>query len=158
MTNEPLAVSTWKDNSFDDSAWKTGQAPFGNDIVLEYGHRKEEKPKIDNWNTNHIYLRRTVEFNEYLTPQTLNNLGVKTFYDDDVEIYINGVLAYSSDNGFLKTYEYFPVSKEAINAVKLGEPNEIAVYCRQGFGGQFIDVGFCVMDIDRSLFPVITDL
>lgn len=61
------------------------------------------------------------------------------FHDNDVEIYINGVLA-AKVSGHTNNYEEMDLTPEAEAALRAG-PNLIAVHCRQDKGGQFIDVG-----------------
>ena len=64
---------------------------------------------------------------------------LRIFHDEDVEIYLNGILA-CRDGGFLTGYDDFEIDAAAAASLKPGE-NVIAVHCRQTAGGQFIDVG-----------------
>jgi hypothetical protein len=61
-------------------------------------------------------------------------------HDEDVEIYINGVLALKTA-GFVGSYDVFPLTKEGRAALQAGK-NLIAIHCRQSTGGQYVDLGF----------------
>jgi hypothetical protein len=60
-------------------------------------------------------------------------------HDEDVEIYINGVLA-ARANRWTSGYVDLPISDAAIQAIRNGT-NCLAVHCHQKTGGQYIDVG-----------------
>jgi hypothetical protein len=60
-------------------------------------------------------------------------------HDDDVEVYLNGVLA-ASASGFIMRYKPFEISVAARQALRPGR-NVLAVHCHQTIGGQYIDVG-----------------
>lgn len=125
-TETPAAE--WKSSEFDDSNWKTGQSGFGvRDTPGAIVHTQ--------WDTSDIYLRReiTVPAGELHDPQILIH------HDDNVEVYLNGVLALKS-SGFTTSYQPRPMSKSARDTLKPGK-NVIAVHCHQDGGGQFIDVG-----------------
>ena len=63
------------------------------------------------WNTDDIWIRRT--FNPgALTAAQISRLVVRDYHDEDIEVYINGVLAYSAP-GYIGSYEYRPINKEA---------------------------------------------
>ncbi len=83
-----------------------------------------------------IYLRRNFEVPDGVDPE---NLRFWLAHDEDVEVYINGVLALKR-SGYSNNYGFYSVSKLAAAAIKSGN-NTLAVSCRQTSGGQFIDVG-----------------
>lgn len=117
----------WTQPAFDASAWKTGPAPFGHDA--------------DNVRTTwigspgDIWLRREV----FLPVPFPAKMNVLARHDEDVEVYVNGVLA-ASEAGYKGDYVTLPMSDAARAALKPGK-NIIAVHCHNTVGGQVIDVG-----------------
>ncbi len=62
------------------------------------------------------------------------------FHDEDVEIYVNGILA-AEEAGFVTSYVPLEISHEAREQMKPGAKILVAVHCHQTVGGQGIDVG-----------------
>ena len=118
----------WSKPDFDDGAWKTGPGGFGTRMTPGTNVRTE-------WNTADIWLRREFE----LPAGDWKNLSLVAHHDEDVEIYLNGVLA-ATAGGFTSSYDELPMSAAGQAALKPGK-NEIAVHCHQTTGGQYIDVG-----------------
>ena len=124
----------WFRPSFDDSSWKQGPGGFGDDAP---GHGLIGTPWTDT--PGDIWLRRT--FNPgTLTPQQISRLVFRDYHDEDIDVYVNGVPAYSAP-GFISSYEYRPLSQAAKQSIRPNADNELAVHCRQTAGGQYIDVG-----------------
>ena len=125
-TSEP--GQGWEAAGYDDGSWKTGAGGFGHGDT-------GGKPKVA-WNTADIWLRRsvTVPAGDY------KNLQFDCFHDEDVEIYVNGVLA-AKGQGFTSNYMPLPMTDAGRAALKIGGKNEIAVHCHQTTGGQYIDLG-----------------
>jgi hypothetical protein len=119
----------WPTADFDDSNWKTGPAGFGTEGTPGAVVRTQ-------WNTPDIWLRRTIELHK----DQLVNLLARIHYDEDMELYINGVLAAKS-SGYSTSYGELELNKEGQQALKAGK-NLLAVHCKQTGGGQYIDVGF----------------
>jgi len=119
----------WFQADFDDKGWKQGESGFGT--------KGQNRPHVQTvWKSADIWLRRTFEL-----PQVdLKNLVLFTHHDEDVEIYLNGVLAAKAP-GFGTEYEELPISEEARATLRPGEKNTFAVHCRQVRGAQYIDVG-----------------
>lgn len=135
-TTSPAA--NWYATNFSDTAWSSGSGGFGTagtpGAVIG-----------TTWNTADIWLRRT--FNPgALTAQQLSNLVVNVHHDEDVDVYINGVLAYSA-SGFTSSYSRFSLTEAGRAALKLSAVNTLAVHCHQTTGGQYVDVGFDVKTI-----------
>jgi len=118
----------WYKPDFDSSGWKEGPAGFGTEgtpgAVVRTG-----------WKTADIWLRREFEFPE----SKFTDLQFQIHHDEDVQIYLNGVLA-GSAKGYITDYELMPIRSAAKGTLKPGK-NSIAVHCHQTTGGQYIDVG-----------------
>jgi hypothetical protein len=118
----------WMKPGFDDSAWKKGPGGFGTKATPGAVVRTE-------WKTPDIWLRR--EFD--LPDAKFASLQFRVHHDEDVEIYVNGVLACKL-KGFQGEYEERPMTPEGKAALKPGQ-NLLAVHCKQTAGGQYVDVG-----------------
>ena len=119
----------WFKPGFDDTGWKQGAAPFG----------KEEAPisRKPNtvWTSADIWLRRVFE----MPAGPWAELALLMHFDEDAEVYINGVLA-AKVPGYNAAYEEFAVASAAGQTLQPGR-NLMAVHCRQTASGQYIDVG-----------------
>ena len=122
-TDKPAA--DWFAPAFDASVWKSGPAPFGQ------GYDGINT----NWKTGDIWLRREVTLPAAIPAK----LSVIVKRDEDVEIYVNGILA-ASAAGYNGAYINLPMSDAARAALKPGR-NTLAVHCHQTIGGQVLDVG-----------------
>ena len=132
-TTTPPAAG-WFAKSFDDSSWQQGPGGFGHGAPNTglIGTPWTDTP-------GDIWLRRT--FNPgRMTPAQISRLVFRDYHDEDIDVYINGVPAYSAP-GFISSYEYRPLSKAARQSLIPNADNEIAVHCHQTGGGQYIDVG-----------------
>ncbi|MDQ3815572.1 MAG: DUF4965 domain-containing protein, partial [Armatimonadota bacterium] len=125
-------AGNWFAPEFDDAGWKTGKAGFGTPMT--------PGAIISTlWRTNDIWLRRDFD----LPANVPQNLKLLVHHDEDVEIYINGVLA-AQLPGFVDDYELVDIAPEARQSLKPGK-NTLAVHCHQEMGGQFVDVGLAVV-------------
>ena len=124
----------WIRPGFDDSAWRQGRAGFGTPATP--GARIGTP-----WNSEHIWLRREFESPAMAT----ENLWLFVHHDEDVEVYINGVLALAA-GGYTIDYQEMPIRPEGRAALKAGK-NTLAVHCRQTKGGQYIDVGLVELQL-----------
>ncbi len=122
----------WSGKAFDASPWKRGPGGFGRSVAAG-------NPLGTPWSTSDIWLRRSFTLPS-LTSEALAQLQIRDCHDEDVEVYINGVLAYKA-GGYIGNYENRPLSAEARAALVPGGENTLAVHCRQTAGGQFVDVG-----------------
>jgi hypothetical protein len=118
----------WQKPDFDDSKWKEGEGGFGTKGTPGAVVRTE-------WNTPDIWLRRTVELKELPAGEVLFRLH----HDEDVLVYVNGVLA-ARVRGYATDYSEVAITEEGRRALKAGA-NVIAVHCKQTGGGQYVDVG-----------------
>jgi hypothetical protein len=122
-------ADNWTAPDFDDSAWSEGTASFGTDgtpgaIVHTV------------WNTDDIWLRREMT----LPAKKFSNLQFYADHDEDVEIYVNGILALT-ESGFTTGYVPLEINLLALAQLKPGATVKVAVHCHQTTGGQNIDVG-----------------
>jgi len=119
----------WIAPTFDDSSWEEGPGGFGT----------KGTPNIvigTKWNTDDIWLRR-----EFIMPQTLTaNLQFCVYHDEDIDIYVNGVLA-AHEAGYEPNYETMDIGATARSLLKPGAKITLAVKCHQTKGGQGVDVG-----------------
>ncbi len=125
----------WNRPDFSDSNWREGQSGFGTPGT----------PGAfvgTTWNTPEIWLRREIE----IPADKLKNIGFWVHHDEDVRIYVNGVLAVEN-SGFMTSYDALPLTPAGRAALKPGK-NLIAVHCRQTGGGQYVDLGF--VDVSQN--------
>lgn len=125
-------AANWYKESFDDSAWATGEGGFGTGGPANATVRTE-------WNTDKIYLRRKVYIGE-LSEKALQNLKLDLYYDEDCTVYIDGVAA-ASTYGSVANYVPVEIGSEARQAIRNNDYNLIAIQCLQRTGAQFIDAG-----------------
>lgn len=125
----------WTQPGFDDSDWQSGPGGFGtagtpNAVVGT------------TWSTDDIWLRRTVTLPSGLTSAVQKTLRLEVYHDEDVQVYFNGVLAFS-EPGYVNRYQVVPINPAALALLKSGAVIHIAVHCHQTTGGQGVDVGIC---------------
>lgn len=120
----------WMAPGFDDSLWSTGPAGFGTRHTPGTTVRTE-------WSSPAIWVRRTFDLPH---DADLRRLHLRMHHDEDAIVYINGVEALSV-KGYTTAYEAFPITEDALRALRPGAKNTIAIHCRQNWGGQYIDAG-----------------
>jgi hypothetical protein len=125
---------SWIKPDFDDSQWTKAPAGFGRGSP-------DSNPHTD-WKTDDIWIRRDFDMPDV----DRSKLKFVAYHDEDMEIYINGVLA-GSASGFNTSYQVFDITADGLAAFKTGK-NMMAVHCHQTTGGQFIDVGICTITPD----------
>lgn len=118
----------WFKIDFDDSKWKEGPAGFGTANTPGAVVRTT-------WNTADIWIRRTVQ----IEAGDFDHALLRCYHDEDVEVFINGVLA-AKVPGYAAEYTEFEITPEGRKALKPGA-NVIAAKCHQTKGGQNIDLG-----------------
>ena len=122
----------WKEQNFDDASWKSAPGAFGG--AMEGG------PKVTtSWESNDIWLRRDFQVGN-LSAAELNQLVLRQYHDDGIEVYINGVLAYQNGDA-THSYANATISDEARRAIVPNATNVLAVHCHENFGDQHVDVG-----------------
>ena len=118
----------WSRLGFDDSSWKEGVSGFGT---------KGTPGAIigTEWNTKQIWLRR-----EFTLPErVLKEPRLQLIYNEDPDVYLNGVLA-AKLTGWITSYGEADIAPAARAALKPGK-SVIAVRISQSCSGQCIDVG-----------------
>ena len=124
--------ANWTARNFDDSNWQNAAGAFGG--------KMEGGPKIStSWESNDIWLRRTFDVGN-LSATEIDQLVLRQYHDDNIEIYINGVLAYQNGDA-THSYANAAISAEAKRAIVPNAENVLAVHCHENFGDQHVDVG-----------------
>ena len=138
--------SSWTATNYNDSAWSSGAGGFGAGTPPNTtGLMRTD------WSSADIWLRRT--FNPgALTAQQISNLLFAVYHDEDVEIYLNGVLA-GSASGYTTSYGLLAMNAAGQAAIKTNASNVLAVHCHQTAGGQYIDVGIAVRESSAVILP-----
>jgi hypothetical protein len=127
----------WFKPEFNGSDWAEGIGGFGSEGT------PGSYPNTA-WKTSDIWLRR--EFT--LGAEDLAGVKLRVYHDEDVVIYLNGVVALKL-KGYVTDYQEFEISKEAAATLRPGN-NTIAVHCHQTSGGQGVDVGILVPQPART--------
>jgi hypothetical protein len=115
----------WAEESYDDSRWKTGAAPFSDD--------KEKAKTI--WTSKNIWVRRTFTLNDL----NIDKLSLKIFHDDNVEVYLNGKQVYEY-TGWVSDFKLVPLKDRFKGRLKKGV-NVLAIHCANTAGGAWLDAG-----------------
>lgn len=115
----------WSNLDYDDSSWKSGKAPFGNDSA-----------KVNTvWKTDNIWTRRIFK----ITDENPDNLFLKINHDDDVDVFLNGKNIYSQ-KGWTSKFVLIDLNEEIKNNLKKGK-NILAIHCKNTAGGSYLDAG-----------------
>ncbi|ASU36732.1 glutaminase family protein [Mucilaginibacter xinganensis] len=123
--NELLPGDGWTALKYDDSAWKTGKAPFSDD--------KDRAKTL--WESKEIWVRRVFNYSK----KDINKLFLKIHHDDDAEVYLNGEKINVS-NGANGDLQYFPLADDVAAKLKEGE-NVLAMHCTNTGGEAWLDAG-----------------
>lgn len=114
----------WEKSDFDDTAWDTAQAPYGDGSDVK-----------TSWKTDNLWYRRQFDAN----PSEFNELFLKLRHDDNVVVYLNGIEIYSCEC-WNNEYNYYPIPKEAVENLK-ESGNVLAIHVKNTAGGQQLDAG-----------------
>ncbi|HTH57063.1 MAG TPA: DUF4965 domain-containing protein [Cyclobacteriaceae bacterium] len=118
----------WNAENFSTDSWKTGAAPLGG--------------KVDNataktpWTSRDVWMTRDFELSK--VPDGKVQLHI--FFDDDVEVYLNGALAYQCSPCYVNDYVIREISEAATKSLKAGK-NRMSIHCTNPQGPGFIDAG-----------------
>ncbi|SPE58624.1 conserved exported hypothetical protein [Verrucomicrobia bacterium] len=119
----------WEKPGYDATGWKEGLSSFGTEGTPGAVVNTE-------WNTGDIWLRREIALPE----AKYSNLKFYVHHDEDVEIYVDGVLA-ATEEGFTTSYVTLDILPQARSLLQPGAKVTLAVHCHQTVGGQNVDVG-----------------
>ncbi len=137
-TSSGAVSSDFYKDSFNDSSWKSGKAPFGSFDATT------------TWNDstgNYIWLRNEFTVSD-LNAYKGSDLYFDMFYDDTISIYINEVLVFNNSS-YNTAYEMKRASKTVDEVLKQGK-NTIAVKLGDTGGGHFFDTGIKVVTKGKS--------
>jgi len=123
----------WLTTSFNDSAWKNGNAPFA-------WPKPSFFPLGTPWKSQSIWFRRTFTIDE---PPC--DIWLKVYHNiDSASVYINGKLVAELSGQTRRHYGHIKLTEHA-DALKPGE-NTIAVHCKKPKGDRGIDIGIYSID------------
>lgn len=123
---ESVPSGNWNAVDYNDAAWKSGTAPFGD---LSANASTE-------WASKDLWVRRTFE----LSNPALKDLSLKLNHDDNVEVYINGNLIYNFVGWTNNRFTYVPVKEAVLKSLKKGK-NVLAIHIKNTVGGAWLDAG-----------------
>ncbi len=132
-TTAPAA--TFIDSAFNDTAWTAAPAGIGD--TADAGARTRTKLAF-----NEIWLRTTFTLDKKPT----GRLIVRAMYDEDTQVFVNGMLA-TDLYGYTTKYGDYTGSELAAQALVKGT-NTIAVHTLNTNGGRYSDVGLWITSDD----------
>jgi len=115
----------WTEENYNDDSWKTGAAPFSDD--------KAKAKTI--WAGKDIWVRRTFTLNDL----NIDQLMLKIFHDDNVDVYLNGKEVYDF-KGWVSDFKLVPLKDKFKDRLKKGQ-NVLAIHCANTAGGAWLDAG-----------------
>jgi hypothetical protein len=122
---ETMPSGNWMLPAYDESNWKKGVAPFGDD--------KDQVKTL--WTSKNIWIRRKFTINETITQP----LFLKLQHDDNVEVYLNGELVYKL-KGWTHKFVIIPLNEVITRSLKKGE-NLLAIHVENTDGEAWLDAG-----------------
>ncbi len=120
---ESAPAGSWFEPEFNDSKWRQGMAPFGDDKSMT------RTP----WESEDLWVRR-----EFVSAGAMDDIYLKLSHDDNITVYLNGKEILARD-GWVHKYIYIPI-KNASSLIKKGK-NVLAVHIRNTAGGRHLDFG-----------------
>jgi hypothetical protein len=134
---ETEPAKNWMTESFDDKNWQTGKMPLGNG----WGNNQ-----ATNWESKEIWVRRVVD----LEKTNIEQLILQLRHDDDVEVYINGIPAYSCKECYIGAIKEYKLSEEVKKGLRKGK-NIIALHCINPAGDAWLDVGIAEQENKKQI-------
>lgn len=130
---ESAPEASWKETGYSDDSWKRGKAPFSDDEITAGTV----------WKSRDIWARRTFTVNGTRSQP----LFLKLQHDDNVEVYLNGVMIYER-KGWTGKYVYIPLEGEKRAALHTGT-NVLAIHVANTAGGAWLDAGI----VEKAVTP-----
>lgn len=121
---ESMPSGSWQAASFDDAGWKTAHGAFSDG---------DHAPTP--WHSPDLWARRTFT----LASTDFSHLSLNLHHDDNITVYLNGVLAYQA-KGWNDAPAEVEISPEAKQALKKGT-NVMAIHVENTAGGAYLDAG-----------------
>ncbi|MCW3090948.1 MAG: glutaminase [Ferruginibacter sp.] len=122
---ETAPSNEWMNTAFDDSRWRKGIAPFGDNNTVAKTQ----------WLSKDIWVRR--QFN--IGDTDFDSLFLKLRHDDDVEVYLNGAELYKT-KGWTGKFIYLPI-RDAVKSKLIKGKNILAIHVANTAGGAWLDAG-----------------
>jgi len=123
---EATPPDDWNSLSFNDSQWKKGIAPFGDNKSVD------KTP----WLSRNIWVRRSFTIKGSIAAK---KIFLKLQHDDNVEVYLNGEMVFKQI-GWTGKYLYLPLSDAIKQKIKNGK-NVLAIHVENTAGGAKLDAG-----------------
>ncbi len=134
--------TSWMKEDFIDENWKEGKTPFGSGW---------DNDAVTPWKTKSIWLRKQFVLNESQLKLISNQkLFLELRHDDDVEVYINGELAYKCGNCYLSSLKQYELSGIIKSKLRKGR-NLIAIHCINPAGYAWIDAGLGLLEAKTGI-------
>lgn len=127
LYTEKAPEGDWMAADYKADGWKTAKAAFGT----------KDNPHLSTpWTTDDIWVRRSFGLPEGLGDEPLY---LQYGHDDNIEVYINGVLVAVTGNGL--DYDLLKeIPQEVVESLK-PSGNVIAAHCHNNGGGAYVDLG-----------------
>ncbi|UII21466.1 glutaminase family protein [Fulvivirga ligni] len=132
---ESKPAEGWKAVDFDDSSWKTTEAPFG------------DNPSTAKtvWKSHDLYVRREFTLKKGFDA---SNWQLKISHDDNIKIFINGEQVFEKV-GWDTKYNFVDLKAAAKKSLKVGK-NVLAIHILNTAGGAWLDAGLVSERIEKN--------
>ncbi len=141
--------SNWLATNFNDSAWKTGNAPFGTDSID--GHAPNTRLDEYSGKAGNFYLRSSFA----IAPEVFEKIKSGEYavymsisWDENPTIYINGT-SILTRGSYTTSYQTIKITDDFLSAAKAGT-NALAVQFENTGGGIFLDFNIYVAKVDAA--------
>ncbi len=131
---ETQPSGSWETAQFNDSGWKNGTAPFGDNNSADKTF----------WKSKNIWVRRNFDLKEL----NFKKIYLKISHDDNVEVFLNGEKIYTK-NGWNDKYEYIELNDSVKNRLK-NSNNVLAIHCENTAGGAHLDAGLVAEPMEKA--------